>query len=342
MIISRKYHYPRNYSTFIKYAACFFLIITIYNIYQPIFHNQDPKRKSYYSYIKYIDKYPGLGENGKPAYLKEPDEIEKSKEIIKKDSFNVLLSNKIAFNRSIPDNRPKECAEIKYDDDLPNASIVVIFNNEAFTAIIRMIWSIINRTPTQLVHQIILFDDFSDKEELKRPLDDYVRDHFSSKLVQIYRSKERLGLIRARIAGAEKSNGDVLVYLDAHCEVNIGWLEPLAQRIKEKRNAVLCPMIDAINDRTMQYSSGSGIAQGGFTWSLHFTWLSVSEREKQRLSSPTSPIRSPTMAGGLLALNREYFWEVGAYDPGMDIWGGENLEMSFRVSFLILLFMNIP
>ncbi|CAK9291953.1 unnamed protein product [Gordionus sp. m RMFG-2023] len=101
-------------------------------------------------------------------------------------------------------------------------------------------------------------------------------------------------------------------------------------------------MIDAINDRTMQYSSGSGIAQGGFTWSLHFTWLSVSEREKQRLSSPTSPIRSPTMAGGLLALNREYFWEVGAYDPGMDIWGGENLEMSFRVSFLILLFMNIP
>lgn len=37
------------------------------------------------------------------------------------------------------------------------------------------------------------------------------------------------------------------------------------------------------------------------------------------------------MAGGLLAANRKYFLDVGGYDPGMDIWGGENLEISFRV-----------
>ena len=43
-------------------------------------------------------------------------------------------------------------------------------------------------------------------------------------------------------------------------------------------------------------------------------------------------IRSPTMAGGLLAVERRYFFEIGGYDPGMDIWGGENLEISFRVS----------
>ena len=33
--------------------------------------------------------------------------------------------------------------------------------------------------------------------------------------------------------------------------------------------------------------------------------------------------RSPTHAGGLLAIDRQWFFELGAYDPGIRVWGAE-------------------
>lgn len=41
--------------------------------------------------------------------------------------------------------------------------------------------------------------------------------------------------------------------------------------------------------------------------------------------------RTPAFAGGLFSISKDYFYHIGSYDEEMEIWGGENIEMSFRV-----------
>jgi uncharacterized membrane protein AbrB (regulator of aidB expression) len=42
-----------------------------------------------------------------------------------------------------------------------------------------------------------------------------------------------------------------------------------------------------------------------------------------------------TMAGGLFAIDRNYFYEMGEYDSGMDIWF-VSLNHYLRYSFVIM------
>lgn len=88
----------------------------------------------------------------------------------------------------------------------------------------------------------------------------------------MYRTEKRSGLIRARLLGAKHVKGQVITFLDAHCECTEGWLEPLLSRIANDRHTVVCPIIDVISDDTFEYIPASDMTWGGFNWKLNFRW----------------------------------------------------------------------
>ncbi|XP_033761442.1 probable N-acetylgalactosaminyltransferase 9 isoform X2 [Pecten maximus] len=287
------------------------------------------RRKRFIDYKASESNRKGLGEKGEPVIL-EGEEKALAASLFKKEAFNIIASDKISLERSIKDVRDSKCKDLEYPKDLPSASVVIIFHNEAWSPLLRTAHSVVNRSPPEYLHEVILLDDFSDRPELGEKLNKYVEETWPDGIVRIVRTMERSGLIRARLAGAVAAKGDVLIFLDSHCETATGWIEPLLARIKANPQAVLCPIVDAVDAETLEYSGNGGYQVGGFSWSMHFTWRNVPERDTVSRKY-TDPVGSPTMAGGLFAADREFFFNVGAYDNGMDVWGGENLEISFRV-----------
>ncbi|XP_053570181.1 polypeptide N-acetylgalactosaminyltransferase 15 [Bombina bombina] len=248
--------------------------------------------------------------------------------VLDTQGVNEDASQKVPLRRRVPEGRHPLCLQENYNEKLPTASVIISFNNEAWSTLLRTVHSVLDTSPRKYLKEIILVDDLSNHEHLKSALSEYIARLGGVKLI---RSNKRLGVVGGRMLGAARATGDILIFMDSHCECHSGWLEPLLSRIMNSRNCVVSPVLDVIDWRTFDYHHSADLRQGVFDWKLDFHWVTLPEREEKVRQSPIIPFRSPVIPGCVIAVDRHYFQNIGAFDMGMTFWGAESTELSIRV-----------
>ncbi|KAI8500325.1 Polypeptide N-acetylgalactosaminyltransferase 3 [Branchiostoma belcheri] len=151
--------------------------------------------------------HPGELGTGVDFVPKTDEEIRLVAEGYKKYAFNQYVSDMISVHRTLQDYRDQSCREKEYFQPLPTTSIIIVFHNEALSTLLRTVYSVLENTPTELLQEVLLVDDFSSYKNLKSELE--VELSQVSSLVRLLRTKRREGLIRARLLGARHATGQV-------------------------------------------------------------------------------------------------------------------------------------
>ncbi|CRK96601.1 CLUMA_CG009999, isoform A [Clunio marinus] len=286
------------------------------------------ERKDYhdYEFMRAEEMREGPGEHGEKYLLKDPDDIARNKQLFKQFGFFAVGSDHISVNRSLPDVRMESCKSKRQLVQLPKVSIIIVFFDEYWSILLRTIHSIYNRTPHELLHEIILVNDNSTVPELYEPLQNYVKENFGD-IVWIYNLNERKGLAVGRMKGAKRAKAEVLVFLDSQVEVNVNWLPPLLEPIALAPNLITTPIVDSFAYDTFEYRKIDDGGRGIFNWNLNYRRVPRRPEDSVNLDEP---IPNPIMHGAAFAINRLNFWEIGAYDDGLKVWQGEQLELSLK------------
>ena len=204
--------------------------------------------------------------------------------------------------------------------------------------------SVFDETPEGVLKEIVIVDDASDP-----PLKQVWSEEDAAKYdVKYVRLDSPAGLIGAKQAGAEAATGDIIVFFDCHVKPARDYWVPYVKQIHDNYKRVVIPVITNLNvDTWEEYNRPTG---GGVSYLIHFvvpTFFHSSNEYMAMVSQGMSKCyltfdaefkwttddtpNVPIMSGGLLAISRKWFFEIGGYDKTMLGWGGENLDQSMRI-----------
>lgn len=147
-------------------------------------------------------------------------------------------------------------------------------------------------------------------------------------------------MIRARIAGGNAARGDFIVFLDAHCRVSPRWLESPHRLLMEVHVVCCYQSVEQQDDRQLCGLHHDGGFQGEASISGHRKVVLRVQFDGSSSATIENTLRQFWGGGsynddytpitmGMFAITK-YWWQQGQMDPALNIWGGENVEISFR------------
>lgn len=163
------------------------------------------------------------------------------------------------------------------------------------------------RASTDLPLEIIVVDDGS----IDQGCDALETDRWTRLLRQPH-----IGVAAARGRGARAARTDFLLFLDAHCRPEPGWLDVLLRALVP--GDILTPAIGT--------SDGSAYGYGLTLTSPKFDykWLPLQSEER---GSPIYPV--PISGGGCMFMRKDWYDYLGGFDT-MQGWGIEDTELCLR------------
>lgn len=204
-------------------------------------------------------------------------------------------------------------------------SIVIPTHHDELGFVMRTIDSIVFTVPPSLLREIILVDDANTEPEWQKGLASLKHYH---PVVRLVSSPVRLGLVQAKNFGASIATSPYLIFLEAHVEVLGRWFSELLRPVLQDASGrtVVVPHLQGISEAPPHNFFNQKLLNGSFVFhGLTFV------RKEIDTEITGQPFHTAVMSGGLFAVSAAWWRRLEGHDPGLGVFGCENIEMSIML-----------
>lgn len=148
---------------------------------------------------------------------------------------------------------------------------------------------------------------------------------------RVVRHEERQGASPTKALGAKHARGNVLVFLDGHCNPERGAVRRLVEDVEDLNGeAVMTPAVPALDEKRWKNAAG----QVGHGYRLELErfdcgWLPLGDLRPASHKQKRF-YESPALIGCALAISRELYDKLWGFDPLMRMWGVEDLDFGLK------------